>query len=142
MVEIRICPNCHSEVEDHFDLCWNCNYSFSGDEIVVIEDCVEEYEEINTSKPYWYKIIVILSCIPICSTPLFFLLSILMVLDSSLTYSESVIFWGINAIPILFASMLYVSSKLFGKHKILSVVLASLPFTAFVLFCFYFEMYW
>lgn len=26
---MKLCPNCNSEVEDSFDLCWNCMYSFS-----------------------------------------------------------------------------------------------------------------
>lgn len=27
---MKTCPNCQSEVEDHFDLCWNCQYSFTN----------------------------------------------------------------------------------------------------------------
>ncbi len=26
---MKTCPNCKSEMEDNFDLCWNCQYSFS-----------------------------------------------------------------------------------------------------------------
>ena len=25
---MKICPKCHEEVEDSFEICWNCNYSF------------------------------------------------------------------------------------------------------------------
>jgi Zn finger protein HypA/HybF involved in hydrogenase expression len=25
---MKNCPNCKSEIEDDWDLCWNCNYSF------------------------------------------------------------------------------------------------------------------
>ncbi|MDD3036461.1 hypothetical protein [Bacteroides sp.] len=25
---MKICPECREEVEDNFDICWNCNYSF------------------------------------------------------------------------------------------------------------------
>lgn len=25
---MKICPHCHEEVEDGFDICWNCNYCF------------------------------------------------------------------------------------------------------------------
>lgn len=31
---MKICPNCQSEVEDNFEICWNCNYSFTDQEIV------------------------------------------------------------------------------------------------------------
>lgn len=31
---MKICPNCRSEVEDNFEICWNCNYSFTDQEIV------------------------------------------------------------------------------------------------------------
>jgi hypothetical protein len=31
---MKTCPNCNSENEDNFDLCWNCQYSFSEDRIV------------------------------------------------------------------------------------------------------------
>lgn len=35
---MKMCPNCHAEVEDHFDLCWKCNYSFEEQEVVEIRD--------------------------------------------------------------------------------------------------------
>lgn len=35
---MKNCPNCNSEVLDNFDLCWNCNYSFSDNKIVDIKD--------------------------------------------------------------------------------------------------------
>lgn len=31
---MRICPNCHEEVESNFEICWNCNYSFSEKRII------------------------------------------------------------------------------------------------------------
>jgi len=33
-MNMKTCPNCKSEIEDNFDLCWNCQYSFSEDRIV------------------------------------------------------------------------------------------------------------
>ncbi len=33
---MKNCPNCQAEVEEHFNLCWNCNYSFTELEIVAI----------------------------------------------------------------------------------------------------------
>lgn len=35
---MKICPNCHEEVEDSFELCWNCNYSFPDDEVLPLQD--------------------------------------------------------------------------------------------------------
>lgn len=40
---MKICPNCHEEVEDSFEICWNCNYDFS--EGKVIEPLLEEKED-------------------------------------------------------------------------------------------------
>jgi hypothetical protein len=31
---MKTCPNCHSEVEDNFELCWNCQYSFTDAEVL------------------------------------------------------------------------------------------------------------
>lgn len=31
---MKKCPNCSSEVENNFDLCWNCQYSFSDKRIL------------------------------------------------------------------------------------------------------------
>lgn len=31
---MKNCPNCNSECEDSFDLCWNCQYSFSEKRII------------------------------------------------------------------------------------------------------------
>lgn len=35
---MKVCPHCHAEVEENFDLCWKCNYSFSEQEVVQIKD--------------------------------------------------------------------------------------------------------
>ena len=35
---MKNCPNCSSELEDNFDLCWNCNYSFAENKVVEFED--------------------------------------------------------------------------------------------------------
>ena len=32
---MKICPNCGAEVEDHFELCWKCNYSFEEEKRIV-----------------------------------------------------------------------------------------------------------
>lgn len=35
---MKYCPNCNSEVESNFNLCWNCNYSFNEQNVVEILD--------------------------------------------------------------------------------------------------------
>lgn len=35
---MKKCPNCNSELESNFDVCWNCNYSLSEEKIVEFED--------------------------------------------------------------------------------------------------------
>ena len=42
---MKNCPNCNSEVEDNFDLCWNCNFSFTDNKVIVIEDAMIEKSE-------------------------------------------------------------------------------------------------
>lgn len=35
---MKNCPKCNAEVEDNFDVFWQCNYSFSENKIVEFED--------------------------------------------------------------------------------------------------------
>ncbi|MBB4036775.1 DNA-directed RNA polymerase subunit RPC12/RpoP [Dysgonomonas hofstadii] len=35
---MKNCPNCNNEVEDNFDLCWNCNYDFTEKRIIEINE--------------------------------------------------------------------------------------------------------
>jgi Zn finger protein HypA/HybF involved in hydrogenase expression len=35
---MKHCPNCHSEVEENFELCWKCNYSFTENKIAAIAE--------------------------------------------------------------------------------------------------------
>lgn len=35
---MKTCPNCQSEVEAGFDMCWNCNYSFDEHKVVVMDE--------------------------------------------------------------------------------------------------------
>lgn len=44
---MKNCPKCNAEVEDFFDLCWNCNYSFSEEKVIEIKDDSPEAKEIN-----------------------------------------------------------------------------------------------
>ncbi len=45
---MKLCPKCNAEVEDSFDICWKCNYSFTEEKIITIKD-VEDllHKEIN-----------------------------------------------------------------------------------------------
>jgi len=31
---MKNCPNCNAELEDNFNLCWNCNYSLTEDRVI------------------------------------------------------------------------------------------------------------
>ena len=31
---MKKCPECNSEVDDNFDLCWNCQYSFAENKVL------------------------------------------------------------------------------------------------------------
>ncbi len=39
---MKECPNCHEEVDDHFDICWNCNYSFIEKKVLDENEFEEE----------------------------------------------------------------------------------------------------
>ena len=45
---MKICPKCHEEVEDSFEICWNCNYSFPDDKILDLS-AVEEADDSGRS---------------------------------------------------------------------------------------------
>ena len=53
---MRICPNCNAEVEDNFDLCWNCQYCFNAEKVLDDSDfkliCPGCNREIETSQNY------------------------------------------------------------------------------------------
>jgi len=44
---MKNCPNCNSEIEDNFQLCWNCNYSFAENKVVDIKDLSKGSREID-----------------------------------------------------------------------------------------------
>ncbi|MCK3683433.1 hypothetical protein [Maribellus sp. YY47] len=35
---MKKCPHCSADVEEVFELCWNCNYSFSEQKVIEIKD--------------------------------------------------------------------------------------------------------
>ena len=44
---MKNCPNCHEEMEDNFDVCWNCNFSISEDKVIEFESGSEPKRKIN-----------------------------------------------------------------------------------------------
>ncbi len=44
---MKNCPICNSEVEDNFQLCWNCNYSFTEKKIAAIKNINDGNRELN-----------------------------------------------------------------------------------------------
>ena len=44
---MKNCPQCKSEVEDNFDICWNCNYSFIENKILEFKDTTSEVVGFN-----------------------------------------------------------------------------------------------
>ena len=45
---MKTCPKCKSVVDDNFDICWNCQYSFSEDRIVQSTEFTEVCPQCNT----------------------------------------------------------------------------------------------
>ncbi|MCL3781991.1 hypothetical protein EMN47_16515 [Prolixibacteraceae bacterium JC049] len=43
----KICPNCGETVEESFQLCWNCTYSFTEEKVVEIKDLGVKTKEID-----------------------------------------------------------------------------------------------
>lgn len=44
---MKTCPNCKSETEDNFELCWNCNFSFTENKIIEIKELIKGDREID-----------------------------------------------------------------------------------------------
>ncbi len=44
---MKTCPNCNAEVESNFQLCWNCNYSFSEQKVIEIKETASGNREIE-----------------------------------------------------------------------------------------------
>lgn len=44
---MRHCPNCRAEMEDNFELCWNCNYSITENKIVDIKDVAKGTRDVD-----------------------------------------------------------------------------------------------
>ncbi len=44
---MKNCPNCNAELEDAFELCWNCNYSLTEQKVIDIKDLSENKKQID-----------------------------------------------------------------------------------------------
>jgi predicted amidophosphoribosyltransferase len=53
---MKKCPNCQVEVDDNFDVCWNCQYSFNDKKVLENSDfemiCPKCNSEIDSSSNY------------------------------------------------------------------------------------------
>jgi ribosomal protein S27AE len=44
---MKNCPNCNSEIEDNFQLCWNCSFSLTENKVVDIKDLAKGSREMD-----------------------------------------------------------------------------------------------
>ncbi len=44
---MKHCPNCDSEIEDNFQLCWNCNYSLTEEKVIDIQEATKGSRQID-----------------------------------------------------------------------------------------------
>jgi predicted amidophosphoribosyltransferase len=53
---MKQCPNCQAEVDDNFNVCWNCQYSFNDKKVLENSDfgviCPKCNSEIDSSSNY------------------------------------------------------------------------------------------
>jgi Zn finger protein HypA/HybF involved in hydrogenase expression len=42
---MKDCPNCKAELEDSFEICWNCCYSLTENKIINFEDGSNSYKK-------------------------------------------------------------------------------------------------
>lgn len=45
--DMKNCPKCNAEVEDAFEICWNCNYSFTEQQVVTFKDDLPEAKDLD-----------------------------------------------------------------------------------------------
>ena len=44
---MKTCPNCKAEMEDNFDICWQCNFSISVNKVMEFEETSVNSKQIN-----------------------------------------------------------------------------------------------
>ena len=52
---MKTCPKCNSECEDNFELCWNCQYSFTEERILLNTEFSKACPHCNTEVDSSYK---------------------------------------------------------------------------------------
>lgn len=92
----------------------------------------EKEQYVNSKKPYWYKIVMIFSILPILQWPLFFLASAIFILEGITNMKIAYLaFIAFNSLPLVFIALLIISSKIYDRHKILSILFLIIPFLSF-----------
>jgi len=53
---MKRCPECHADVDDNYDICWNCQYSFSENRVLKSSDfelvCPKCNAKVGSSEVY------------------------------------------------------------------------------------------
>jgi len=44
---MKICPKCNTEIDDVFDMCWNCNHNFAEINVAPVLDNIEQKASID-----------------------------------------------------------------------------------------------
>ena len=44
---MKDCPNCNTEMEENFDVCWKCNYSISEQKIINFEEILPDARKVD-----------------------------------------------------------------------------------------------
>ena len=44
---MKYCPNCNAELEDAFELCWNCNYSLTEKKVIELPPADPRMRDVN-----------------------------------------------------------------------------------------------
>jgi hypothetical protein len=100
-------------------------------------------KETAEEKPYWYKIGMIFSIVPIFLWSIISIVGIILAFTESLRIPEIVdfIFSEINVLNLFSIAFLIISSKIYNRHKTLSIILLLFPFVSFCLHWLYVSYY-
>jgi len=44
---MKPCPNCNAEIEEHFEICWNCNFSLTEKRVIDFENELDTHRKID-----------------------------------------------------------------------------------------------
>ena len=90
----------------------------------------------NDQKPFWFKILLNLSLMPILICPFVFYGSIF-IFDHPSSTNEALlylIFFGVNSYPLLLIINKRICNKIFHKYKLLSIILSVIPILLLISF--------